>query len=211
MKKIFTSLALAALTALPALAALPTFRTFSAAGNAASPATVYLPADPNSQIRVVSAFYQTDTNNAALIFTSGQGAYYQAQTNALSSSITNQVNTTNGLTAGSTLVLQQGGSCYAAVLSSLATSLSTNAYSVVTTNYFVVLASGGWAVSAVQYADIYQMGSATTLTVGNATNGINGDAIYVAAYGRPVAVKLSPALGTNQITALTVHYDSQSQ
>ena len=202
MKKICFTIALAGVTALAALAALPTFRTFSAAGNAA---------DPNSQIRVVSVFYQADTNNAALVFTSGQGAYYQAQTNALSSSITNQVNTTNGLTAGSTLVLQQGGSCYPATLSSLATSLSTNDYGVVSTNYFVVLASGGWAVNAVQYADIYQMGSATTLTVGNATNGINGDAIYVAAYGRPVAVKLTPALVTNQIPALTSHYDSQSQ
>ena len=203
---------LACLGSLASQAALPTFRTFSAAGNATTPAFVYMPADPSSQIRVVSVFYQGDTNNAALTFSAGIGAYYQANTNASTSSITNWVNSTNGLVNGNVLVLQQGGVGYTNTLVSYGTFITgTNSAGTVTNQAFVVLGSGGWGVAATVYSDIYQMGTATTFTVGNNTNSINGDAIYVGNYGRPLILSLTPALATNRIITASTHYDSATQ
>ena len=194
-----------------ALATLPTFRTFSGYGNATTPAQIIMPADPNSQIRIVSLYYTSDTNNGAISFSTGAGAYYQANTNASTSSITNWVNTTNGLVATSTMVLQQNGLTYTNALVSFGTFITgTNTFGVVTNQAFMVLGTGGWGTNALVGADIYQMGSTSTIYVGAGTNALNGDAIYVGNYGRPVIATLGPALSTNRIPSLSTHYDSQT-
>lgn len=182
--------------ALASYAALPTFKTLSAAGNAAAPSVVIFPDDPNLQIRIVNVTYSADTNNAALQYTTGNGAYSLLATNT-SSGVTQVVNSTAGLVANSVLVLNHGGTCYAATLSS--TNSGTNA----------VLVSGAWGVAPSIGDAVYQMGSTNAVPVGAATNAVNGEAIYVGNYGRPVMVRLTPCLGTNQLNAVSAHYDSQ--
>lgn len=211
MKKLFLLAIGLASVCLTAKAVLPTFRTFSGYGNATTPAQIIMPADPNSQIRIVSLYYTSDTNIAGISFSTGVGAYYQANTNALTSSITNWVNTTNGLVPTSTLVLQQNGQTYTNALVSFGSFITgTNSFGVVTNQAFVVLGTGGWGTNALVGADIFQMGSASTIYVGAGTNALNGDAIYVGNYGRPVIATLSPALSTNRIPSLSTHYDSQT-
>ena len=204
--KILIILAAASLAITPAvMASSPTFKSFSGAGNAASPTTVIVPADPASQFRLLSLNYASDTNNGALTFSTGSGAYYEMVTNATTGSggataVTNNINTTNGLVGGSGMVLQTAANvCYSSTLSSWG---GTNGA------YFIVLASGGWGISAAANADIYQMSAATSpYVVGNSTNWLNGEAIYVGNQGRPVMVKLSPALATNQIISATGRYE----
>jgi hypothetical protein len=55
------------------------------------------------------------------------------------------------------------------------------------------------------------MGSASTIPTLSTTNALNGEAIYVGNYGRPVLVTMSPASVSNRLNAVSAHYDSQSQ
>ena len=182
--------------ALLAIAATPNYTTKSANGNAASPAGLIFPADPNLQLRLVSANWQSDTNIAVLSFTSGDAAYVITAANASSSGVTQAVNSVTGLAASDVLVLQKTtGACYAASLSS--TNNGTNA----------VLASGGWGVATVAGDEVFKMSSATTIPVGATTNAQNGEAIYVGNYGRPVRVVLTPAAVTNRLTSVTGRYE----
>lgn len=198
------------LGALGALAASPAYLTQSANGTHAAPASLIIPADPYTQIRVLDIDYSTDTNNSALSFTSGTTVYSIMATNVAPSSITNQINSTNGLAAGATLVLQHNGACYSATVATW--NCSTNAGPYGAAN--VVLSSGGWGVSTTPGDGVYLMGNATTMPAPAAVNGttttvnLSGEAIYVAQLsGRPVSVSLSPALSANALNAVTVHRD----
>ena len=210
MKKTILLLTVGVACAVAAFAGSPTYKTTSANGNAASPAAVILLSDPTTQIRVVSAVYTTDTNNSALSCSSGTTALNITQTNLATSSITNAINTTNGLTAGAILVLEHAGVGYAATLASV--TCNTNAAPFGGTN--VVLASGGWGVLTTPGDNVYVMSSATSIPAPAATSGanttaaMNGEAIYVAALpGRPVRMVLTPAYVTNQLNNIVAHYD----
>ena len=208
--KILLTAALAGI-ALLAIAASPAYVTKSANGNAAAPANVILPADPYTQIRVVNVNYSTDTNNSVLSFTSGTTAYSIQFTNYATSATTNCINSTNGLSGGATLVLQHNGACYSSTVSSWAAVTNASLYTGYTN---VVLASGGWGVASSVGDSVYLMGTATTLPSPAASSGttttaaVNGEAIYVASYqGRPVSVTITPALVTNKLNTVIVHYD----
>ena len=211
MNKTFSILTAVLLSGVAALAASPTYKTMSASGNAASPASLTFPADPSTQVRVIGVNYSTDTNNSALSFTSGTTAFTQTATNQATSSVTNQINSTNGLAVGATLVLQHAGVCYANTV--LTWNQSTNIASPYQgTN--VVLNSGGWAVASSAGDSIYLMGTATTTPAPAASSGsttsaaVNGEAIYVGTLGgRPVTVTITPAFATNKLNAVTAHYD----
>jgi hypothetical protein len=212
MKNYFLILPAVLLSGVAALAASPTYKTMSASGNAASPASVTFPADPyGTQVRVIGVNYSTDTNNSVLSFASGTTVYTQTATNQATSSVTNQINSTNGLSVGATLVLQHGGVCYANTV--LTWNQSTNIASPYQgTN--VVLNSGGWAVAASAGDPVYLMGAATTLPAPAASSGsttsaaVNGEAIYVGSLaGRPVTVTITPAFATNKLNSVTAHYD----
>lgn len=185
-------------------AALPTFKTTSATGTAAAPATAIFLSDPNSQIRLLSINWQSDTNSARLELTTGNGAYYETTTNTLTTTVTNKINSTNGLVPNAVLMLEHNGAAYLSTVSSF----DQNATNGNGTN--VVLASGGWGVVSSIGDSIYQMSSTNYLFAGATTNAFNGEAIYVGNYGRPVIVRVVPALVTNAIPATSAHYDSQS-
>ena len=197
-------LLIAALTvALTAFASLPTYLSKSANGNAASPATYIFPADQSTQIRVVGVNYTTDTNNSVLSFSGGTTAYTITETNQATSSVTNKINSTNGLSGSAVLVLQHNGVCYAATVSSW--NSSTNAGFYGGTN--VVLASGGWGVRTSAGDSVYLMDTPVTIPA-TSSAAINGEAIYAAALpGRPLMVQLTPALATNKLNTVTVRYE----
>lgn len=196
MKKLIAlSLAVASLVS-TAFAATPTYTSKSGAGNATTPTSVIFKADPDTQIRLVNINWQSDTNNAVLSYSTGEGAYIITATNLDTSSVTQRVSTTAGLVANSIVVLQKAnGLCYPATLSS--TNSGTN----------IVLASGGWGVTVAIDDAVYQMSTASTVLVGATTNAVNGEAIYVGNYGRPVRIQLTPALATNRITTATARYE----
>lgn len=197
MKKLFIIASM--LACVSALAALPTYKSTSASGSTA--ATAYFPADPNSQVRVVGYNATSDKAGSVMSFTTGTTAFYVTATNLATSSVTNYINSTNGLANSATLVVQHAGACYANTISSYGTN---------TSGAFVVLASGGWGVATSVNDDVYLMSSATTIPVGATTSVQNGEAVYVGNYGRPVKVTLD---GTSAcaINAISAHYDSQSQ
>jgi hypothetical protein len=207
------SIAMGCCLAVSASAALPTYRSFTDPGNATYPGFCFMPADPNSQVRVVSISYSSDTNTASIQFSSGVQAYFQVITNLVTSGITNVVNSTNGLVPNSTLLLQQGGNGYTNKLVSWGNTGTNNLawFSVATNVNFIVLGTGGWGVAANQNADIYQMGTQANIFVGAQTNWIDGDDIYSGAYGRPVIVQFSSCLVTDAFNTISCHYDSQSQ
>jgi hypothetical protein len=188
----------------------PVYSTMFANGNAASPASVIFPAHAATTVRIVGAYYDTDTNNSVLSFTSGTTAYSIIATNVAASSVTNQINSTNGLAGGGTLVLQHGGVCYANTVSTWNATTNSGAYG--GTN--VVLSSGGWGVATSVGDNVYLMSSAMTLPAAAASSGTtthgnySGEAIYVGTLaGRPVSVTITPALVTNKLNSVTVHYD----
>lgn len=192
-------------------ASLPTYHTFSAYGNSTAPASVIMPADPNSQIRVVSIFYTSDTAGAQFVFSSGTTAYSEIWTNLATSTTTNLINSTNGLATGSTLVLQHGGADYTNSISSWG-NVDTNLYSYGLTNVaFVVLNTGGFGVVPSVGDPVYLMGPATYWQAGATTNSLDGDDIYSGNYGRPVMVTLGPATATNRLSSISAHYDSAAQ
>ena len=204
MKKL-TLIGVGILASIAVLATLPTFKTTSATGT--SSASAYFAADPNSQIRIVSADLTSDLSSSTLTFTTGAGAYWQTWTNVASSSVTNAINSTNGLTVGAEIVLWHAGIPYSAIVTNWIQ--NTNALPSGGTN--VVLMSGGWAVAASVGDQIELQSTNTAIAVGAVTNSwINGEAVYVGNYGRGVRAKLT---GTSAcaITVLSAHYDSQSQ
>jgi hypothetical protein len=206
-----TALAITALTQL-AGAAIPTYHQASAFGNAAGPATLILPADPNSQIRVVTVLYTSDTNLAQLLFSSGSTAYSLTVSNAATSSITNLIDSTNGLNTGSILVLQHGSGDYTNDVVSWGTYISgTNTFGQVTNQAFVVTASGGFGVYGYVGDEIYLMTSPVPWYVGAGTNVLSGDDVFSGNYGRPVQVSFNTALVTDRLNNITAHYDSASQ
>ncbi|MGH8022433.1 MAG: hypothetical protein ACRED1_02545, partial [Limisphaerales bacterium] len=197
--------------AVPARAALPTYHTFSGYGNSTTPATVILPADPNSQIRVVTILYTSDNAGAQFTFSSGSTAYAEAWTNLASSTITNIIDSTNGLAAGSVLILQHGGADYTNSVVSWG-NVDTNLYSYPLTNAaFVVTGSGGFGVSPTVGDSLYLMTGPQSWYAGATTNALNGDDIFSGNYGRPVMVQLGPATATNRLNSVSAHYDSASQ
>lgn len=195
----FTSLAFGALAA-------SNLQTFSGYGNASTPASIIIPAIPTAQTSIISVWYTSDTNNATISFSGGAGAYYQTATNALSSSITNIVNSTNGLLATSTMVLQHAGTCYSSTLTSYGNYAITNA-GVITWQPFLVLASGGWGVNSSVNDDVYQMAAPQVIYTGAGTNALNGVAIFVANQGRPVIVSTSTPFTTNRLSSVTAQYN----
>ena len=203
MKKTLTSLAVGLLFAVTALGALPTYKTLSAYGNSTAGALVYFPSDPNSQIRLIYVNWGDDKAGNKLNFYTGVTAYSQALTNAASSSVTNAINSTNGLAANASLILEHGGVPYPATLSSL----STNAAG----QPVLVLGSGGWGVNASVGDNIYLMSTATSIPIGVGTNAFAGDALFTGNYGRPVEVTIDTATATNSLYSVSAHYDSQSQ
>ena len=202
MKKLFIATAAVALAV--SVMAGPGYVTKSASGNAASPASVILPADPSTTLRLVTVNWSSDTNNAVLSIADGSTAYSIVETNVSSTSVTNKINSTNGLSANAVLVLQQGSTCYAATVSSW--SATTNSGAGGGTN--VVLASGGWGVNTRVGDAVYLMNTPTTLPVGATTNWQSGTAIFGATYpGRPIRVVLTPALATNKLNSVVGRYE----
>jgi hypothetical protein len=198
MKKILLISAAIAAVALAAIAASPSYSTLSAGGNATTGAYVIFPAAASQQVRVVGLNWESDTNAAVFSFRTGTGAYVITATNAAAA--TNiQVNLTNGLAAGSTIVLQKatGVTAVTTVYSPLAGSSTTNLF----------LPAGGFGVAAAIGDEIYLMSAATTVPVGATTNWQNGEALFVGTVGRPVRVLLTPALATNRINAAVARYE----
>lgn len=195
-KKILLIAASVAAVALAALAGSPTFsqKTYFT-GTAASPGQVIFPSDPTLQIRVVHLDWRSDTNNANLQFSGGSTAYVCQSNCTTAASVNTVINSTNGLTGTSVLVLEHGGVGYAASVSSW----------VGPTN--VVLASGGWGSPASVGDNVYLMDTPVNRLVGVGTNSIDGEAIYVAALAaRPVMIKITPCGFTNGISPI-VRYE----
>ena len=215
MKKFFSILLAAMLSCAAALATLPTYHTLSGYGNGTLPSTVattYFPSDPNSQIRVIYVNYSSDTNNGALAFASGSTAYWNTATNATPSSITNWINSTNGLYVGAPIVLEHRGIPYYQTVTNWNAYPVTNAATgtITYTNNLVTL-SGGFGVATAIGDNIFLMNLTAAIPVGAQTNVINGDAIFVGNYGRPVQVQVIPSYLTNRLNMVSTHYDSASQ
>jgi hypothetical protein len=213
MKKILLTTLVGLAACVAAFAGLPTYKTVSAVGNAAAPATVYFPYDANSQVRVIYANYNTDTNNSSLSFATGTTPYSIAATNVATSSTTNLLSSTNGLSTSAVLVLQHGGTCYSSTVASWFSNTNAAPYG----GTGVVLASGGWGVATSVGDEVELMSSATTIPAPAAASGstttaaMSGDAIFVGNYGRIVSATITPALVTNKLNSVSAHYDSQSQ
>ena len=183
-------------------------QSFSGVGNNALPAVVIIPAIPTAQTSIVSVWYTSDTNTGTINFSTGVGAYYTTVTNALSSSITKWVSSTNGLLANSVMVLQHAGSCYTNSLVSYGNYSGTNgATGTVTNACFMVLGTGGFGVSSTVFDDVFQMSSESSIYVGAGTNALNGVAVYVGNQGRPVMVRMSVASLTNRLSSVIAQYN----
>ena len=195
MKKLlFLATALAALT----VSASAQYVTKSAGGNASSGAAVNFISNPSSQINLVNLLYQSDTNNGALQFSTGVNVYNVAVTNAATTSVTNQLTSTNGLLASAVVLLEHLGAVYPATISSYGSNSSQGA--------FIVLGSGGFGVFSSVNDKVHQMGTATSFTVGAATNTLAGVAVFSGNQGRPVRVVLTPANVTNRLINVTANY-----
>jgi hypothetical protein len=195
-----------------ALATLPTYFTASGYGNTSSNATLCIPANPNCQARIVTIYYTSDNTAGGISFSSGTTAYSVTQTNGAATGITNFIGSTNGLTIGSVLCLQQGGVCYTNTLVSYGNASASNSLTGTFTNdCFAVVGTGAWGVVAQPGSSIYEMTPPTTIIVGAGTNELSGDDIYSGNYGRPVLVQLGPVTATNRLSTVSWHYDSQSQ
>lgn len=194
MKKLLMTISAGLALAAMCQAQVPSYTTKAGAGNTTAGASVFFPADPQATIRLVSLQYQADTNTTALAFSSGGAVYTLLATNT-TTGLTQRVASTSGLITNSLMVLQHNGTNYGAVLTS--TNNGTNA----------VLISGAWGVAPSIGDNMYQMGASNSVPVGNVTNWINGEALFVGNRGRPVQVQLVPCLTTNRITSATVRYD----
>jgi len=200
-------------------AALPTYKTASAYGATGLPAEVVFAADANSQIRVIYVNYSSDSNAAAITFSTGTTAYSLQATNPTTSWTTNVVNSTNGMVAGQTLMLQHSGTCYTNTISTVG---NTGTYTFTnglggqvigggaTNVSYIITAAGGFGVLPSAGDDLFYMGQSTSWPVGATTNVIAGDAIFVGNYGRPVTISISLPNLTNRIYSASTHYDSQT-
>jgi hypothetical protein len=225
-------MALALSLQLSAFAAIPTYHTISAYGNNTLPATAIFPADPNSQIRVVTINYSSDNAAAVLNLSSGTTAYSLMYTNPTASWTTNVIMSTNGLSANAGLFLQHAGAVYTNTASSWANtgtniltiagvtiSNSVTTYGVYgtgpagfpATNLNYVITSFGWGVYPSVSDEIYLQGPITSISVGMGTNWLNGDDLFSGNYGRPVMAQITPATATNRLSSVSSHYDSASQ
>ncbi len=192
MKKILLISAACVLAGLVALAGSPVYVTKTAAGTASTPAFIIFPGDSSTQLRFVNVSYLTDTNNAAVTFTPCTGAYAISFATNAGALIT--VSKTNGLTAGASLIIQTR----AGVTTNVVISSFVNA-----TNVVLTCVTAATAIND----EVFLLGTAQTYFVGIGTNALNGEAIFVGNQGRPVTVKLSPALVTNYLAGVTAHYD----
>lgn len=207
--KTFTKIICACITgvALIAAAALPTYHTFSGYGNGSAGATVLMPADPNSQIRIVSMYY-SDDQAGSFTFTTGGTAYSCVLTNPASFT-TNAINSTNGLFVGNA-ILQHNGTCYTNAVASWGSATNVNGSGIITTNFFIVTSSG-FAIGVSVGDNIWMMTNTASWYTAATTNQINGDDIYSGNYGTPVEIQLGLASATNRFYLVSAHYDSQSQ
>jgi hypothetical protein len=215
-----------------ALANIPTYRTLSAYGNNTLPATAIFPADPNSQIRIVSVNYSSDIASGLMNFSSGTTAFSLIWTNPTTSWTTNVITSTNGLAAGAGLFLQHGGLVFTNTASSWANT-GTNSLTIAgvtitnttttfgtygtgpvgfaATNLNYVITGFGWGVLLSAGDEIYLQGPITSVQIGAGTNWLNGDDIFSGNYGRPVEVQIPTATATNRLASVSSHYDSASQ
>ena len=201
-------------SALPQTCSALTFKTLSAGGNSTVGAWVAFPPDATMQLtRIVGVNWQSDNATAALSFRGGSTALWQVATNAATTSVTNLINSTNGLAVGSFVLLVHNGTCYSNTVvswnsSTNFTALTTNSPAYGGTN--VVLTTGGWGVATSIGDEIFVMDTAVTIPIGATTNYMGGDAIYVANLpNRPVWVQLSPATTTNRLNSVTARMESQ--
>lgn len=206
---------LAIALAVPARAALPTYTTFGPAGGVSSaPATVILPADPNSQIRIVTINYTAD-GNEQFAFTSGNTVYSCMYSNT-ASSVTNFITETNGLFTGEQLILQHNGACFTNAVLNWGTFISgTNTSGYVTNQAFVQTVSGfsfaGKSDIATTGDNIFGMTTPAPWFATATTNSFSADDIYSGNYGCPVEVQLGLATTTNRLSMVSAHYDSAAQ
>lgn len=185
MKKLILSAALA-LVSFGALAGT-SFTSKLGSTNTVVPNTntVLFPSSSGKQLVIYNVAYRNATN-AQLQFATGEALFTQTATNT-STGITNQVNSTNGFTPGSLLVLEHNDTAYIAPLVSIGQ--ATNGMG---TN--IVLAAGGWGVAPSIGDRISQLGTETTLILGAGTNTVSGNAVFVGNPGRPVVIRLGPAI-----------------
>jgi hypothetical protein len=202
----------ASVASIAALAAIPTYRNFSGYGyGTVTNATVILPADPNSQIRIVTILYGSDSASGQFQFTTGGAAYSLVSTNPATTSITNAISSTNGLYGGAILVLQHLGADYTNSVVSWG-NVFTNLNGLTLTNVpWVVTGSGGFGVLPSVGDNIWAMTNSASWYAGATTNELNGDDIYSGNYGCPVMVQLGPPTTTNRLYNVAAHYDSASQ
>jgi hypothetical protein len=165
------------------------------------PYTIF-PTSEGLQTRIVTVNWHSDTNTAALNFSTGSNVVAITATNIASTYQTQYVNSTVGLVTNSWCILEHAGAAYLSLL--VATNNGTNA---VFTNALVAL-SGGFGVLSSVGDNIYMLGSSNSIPIGASTNWQSGEAIYVADRpSRPVLVQLSPALTTNRINSVTARYE----
>jgi len=174
-----------------------TFQTKSANGNSAWGAIVGFPVTGSSEtLRIVSVNYTNDTAAGSLSFRDGGTAFSLTLTNSATTSVTNQITGTNGLSVGALCVLQHLGALYTNTI--VTWNQSTNAGPYGGTN--VVMTTGGWGVIAGPGDDIYLMNAPVSIPVKAESSAQNGDCIYTASLsGRPVLVYLGAATATNKI------------
>jgi len=211
MKRLLLRLLIGTFAAVTARATLPIYTTVSAYGSTGLPATAYFVENPACQVRVVTVNYASDTNQGVLNFYTGATAYWETATNA-AAGLTNWIDSTNGLSPNGLMVLNHNGVLYTNTV--LSWSCSTN-FTPATTNQAasggtnLVLAAGGWTVGASVGDNVYLMSGPTPIPVGAQTNMLNGDALYVGNFGRPVMVTLGPASTTNRLYTVSARYDTQ--
>ncbi len=196
MKNKIIIIACAAVSLAVSAFAEPGWKTLSGFGNATAGAKVIFPADPATTWRLTTVNWGSDSNTAVLAISGGAVVLDIVETNQLSSSVTNKISTTNGLSANAVLVLQHAGTCYAASVSTWNSSTNTGAGG--GTN--VVLASGGWGTNTTVGDDVFIMDTPVNLPIGATTNFSSGFSLYSCSYkGRPMLVQLTPALATNKL------------
>lgn len=201
MKKLLTGLSLTGLLlgACRTEAAVPQYSNRTGNGNGTSGAEVIFPADPTTQLRLVSIQWQSDTNTALLEFQSGVGAYSCLRTNRATTDTTQEVASTAGLITNRWLIYQRADGPFATNFKALivATNNGTN----------IILGSGGFGTITRAGDSLYTMGETNSVFIGATTNWQNGEALYVGNVGRPIKVQLTPALTTNRIRQATAKYE----
>ena len=197
MKTLIATLLLAAGLEFTAPAATPFYSSQRAASaaDASWPAALTFPSAANTQIRLVSLCWRSDSNAAIVSLSTASNAYVMAITNRSATDTTQMVASTAGMITNSLLIMEQGGVCYTNTL--VATNSATNAITI-----------SGWGVIGAVGSSIYQMGTATTISSGWTTNTcLDGEAIYVAEPGRPLRITVSPVSVSNIIFKAVARYE----